>query len=138
MSIHDLMKAVREGNFEKSFKNCNSTEDKVKLFNSYGISISLEQYRDIEKQVSAIKNGENSAYNIFKKGKISNGMATEVSEFELSGVSAGRKLNADEKAVYESLTSIPDLMVKNNSEEKSDDDVKHWEIKSFLTGRGLF
>ncbi len=130
MSINDLMEAVRDGKFENEFKKCESIEEKIKLFKSYGINISSEQYREIEERVRSIKEGECSVYNeddYFNKGE-------RVFDSELYKVSAGSSNQRGQDTVLEVLKRIQMPESKFENSDKSDGDVKKWDWFK----RGLF
>ncbi len=131
MSTHNLMGAVRAGEFEKEFKKCNNSDDKINLFRKYGVSISKEQYENIENTVAAIKRGESSAYNVFEEKNYSKGKVALINDSNLAKVSAGAG------AVYDTLMSLSGV-IKEEDVKRSDHDIKIWKDKGFLTGDGLF
>lgn len=111
MSTVDLMLAVRNGEFEPEFKKCTSVNDKIDLFKKYGVVISLDQYRDIEAKVASIKQGAESSYEELQE-KVEGNDVDTMSDIELVSVVGGRKLNEDEKAVFEVLKRMPEQNVK--------------------------
>lgn len=137
MSVYDLMNAVRSGEFQAKFKECNSTEDKIALFKNYGVIISMEQYKEIELKVFNIKSGKDASYDSFEKEVKGDGVPKKVEDFELTSVSAGKGGRSSANVVLEVLKRMPDEIYKNSTEKK-DDDIKLWETKPYLTGRGLF
>ena len=124
MSTYNLMNAVRAGKFEKEFKECKNSEDKISLFKKYGISISKEEYEKIENTVAAIKRGESSAYDVFEEKQYTEEKINNISDYGLS-------------MVYGSLMSIPYTPL-GKTEQGSDNDMKIWKDGGFLTGKGLF
>lgn len=140
MSIKDLMEDVRNGKFENKFKECNSINKKIKLFHAYGISISIDQYKNIESKVASIKEGEKESYNYLKNKVEGNKITKNIPETILQQVSGGEGKYADKyeiETVIDILKRMPDENDNNNLEETSYR--KFWEIKPFHDrDRGLF
>lgn len=135
MSVKDLMEDVRNGKFEKKFKNCNSINKKIELFQNYGMCISVEQYKIIESRVSAIKEGIKDPYYSLENKVEGKGKMNDISKLELQNISAGKNLNnREEDLIFKILQRMP----QSDEQASETTDKKFWDVAPFLSDKGLF
>lgn len=127
MHTDDLMEAVRSGEFEKEFKKCKTTEEKVELFKKYNVNVSLEQYKAIESKVAFIKQGSRASYDELQDKLECHNKAGKMDESEFDYVSGGVDLNAKEgQTVFEVLKGISYSPETDDDGKNNDDNMKVW------------